>query len=287
MLDYGLRNSGLKVDELELLRARTSESVRATPYRIFSAVLIAATPPGLLWMLQATPITPEFVAYLTLSAILSILAIASHVAEFALDRRRMAYLNDLHDWQSTQETRTTAAFWTDGIRELALARLRAQGNANPDERQIARQRGHEFAREVATLIAARQWSAYLNQESGDYGVDVFACSPDRSIVIQCKHSLSDRPSPGHVRELLGTKGAFGADVGILASVFPPSESSENEFFIAQSGGTIVFWHLGHLLALAREVFRERTGRIPRADYDHEFIDENGLPHSWRGLSMII
>jgi Zn ribbon nucleic-acid-binding protein len=74
----------------------------------------------------------------------------------------------------------------------------------------------EFERVVEHVFASSGGSVTRTGSSGDGGIDVEVIHQGKLLVVQCKR-FRTAVGPGHVRELLGTVNARGADHGILVS----------------------------------------------------------------------
>ena len=79
-----------------------------------------------------------------------------------------------------------------------------------------------------------------------------------------------------MRDLAGSRHAFGADYGLLISIHAPTASPQNEFF--SDKGQLEFWHLGHVLEQCIVLYKQRTGEEAPDDPSREqFLDADGTP----------
>jgi len=272
---------GLTADDLDekaaarSLRAAKIE-LRQLGARVLSSFLVPLTAFGTAYYVLVGDLTAppsfEWTVYLGASLILAALAARTQTRQHALakethehltslDDRRLAYRAKERDWLDAQRKRTTTKFWTDEI-----ARIAAEKSVPP---------GDVFAQEVGKLFVAWGWLVKLNQRAHDYGVDIFTNGKEGSAVVQCMHADSG-PSSHDVRELAGSRHAFGSDFGLLVSIHPPTATRQNEFYSEK--GQLEFWHLGHILEQCMVLYRQRTAEYPPDDESRlQFLNADGTP----------
>ena len=256
----GLTAADLDEDQFQKSRRAIQIELRQFSARFVSSFLLPlAAVGGAYYFLVGkldinTPPAFDWVAYLGASLILAAItahlqtlhhraAKSAHADHVSVGDRRIALRAAERNWLDEQRRRTTTAFWLDGIKRIA-----ADTATDPSD---------VFAHEVAKLFVAWGWDVKLNQRSHDYGVDIFASGKDGSAVIQCKHVADSGPAAAEVRDLAGSRHAFGADYGLLISIRPPTTSRQNEFF--SDKGQLEFWHLGHVLEQCVTLYKKRTG----------------------------
>lgn len=110
--------------------------------------------------------------------------------------------------------------------------------------------GHEFEREMASLLCNIGHSVKRTKGSGDMGVDLFL---DETIIVQCKATKS-AVSPSVARDLLGTMSHFNADKGILIST--GGFTSGTKAFCRDNN--IELWDIEKVLSLAETIQRDDT-----------------------------
>ena len=85
--------------------------------------------------------------------------------------------------------------------------------------------GIQFEHEVARLFRSEGYSVMRTPVSGDMGVDLVLRKDGLTTIVQCKRYLAPA-GPAIVRELLGSKVAWGADHAILACTGGFTNSTE-------------------------------------------------------------
>ena len=278
------KDHGLTVDQLDdahvaAAHRKSKRELRQLPYRIISAFLVpvmavAGAYSVIIGKVDITTPPPfEWVAYLGVSLILAAITArmqtrqhretkSEHDDFVSIGDRRTAYLAADRNWLDDQKRRTTTTFWLKDIPKIA-----AQKGMGADD---------VFAQEIAKLFVAWTWNVKLNQRVHDYGVDIFGRGKEGSAVIQCKHAADIGPDASDVRDLAGSRHAFGADYGLLISIHPPTASPQNEFF--SDKGQLEFWHLGHVLEQCIALFKQRSGEDAPEDHSREqFLDADGTP----------
>lgn len=278
---HGLKAADLDDEAVAIARRRNQIELKQLPARVVSSFLVPLLAVAAAYVaLQGTFSLPtelrfEWVAYLGASLILAALAAhmqlnqhreakAEHEQLTSLDDRLLAFRNKERAWAEEQKRRTTTAFWLNDIPRLAAERGMPAGTL--------------FAQEVGKLFVAWGWQVRLNQRAEDYGVDIFTNGKEGSAVVQCKHA-GDGPSPHDIRDLAGSRHAFGSDYGLLVSVHPPMASRSNEFFSEK--GQLEFWHLGHIIEQCVVLYKQRTGEDAPADPGRsQFLNADGTPIAW-------
>jgi Restriction endonuclease len=277
--DHGLSASQMDEKRLAIEIRKSQRELRQLPYRVISSFLVPLTAFAGAYLYFVGTFDPavqppvEWVIYLAASLIIAAVAARMqtrqhHEAKLAyddhqgVDDRRLAFQVNERDWLADQKRRTTTAFWLKDVPKIA-----AEKGMTPDT---------VFAQEVAKLFVAWTWNVKLNQRVHDYGVDIFGQGKEGSAVIQCKHAVDECPQTADIRDLAGSRHAFGADYGLLISIHPPQASPQNEFF--SDKGQLEFWHLGHVLEQCIALYKTRTGEdAPEDESRRQFLDEEGAP----------
>jgi hypothetical protein len=278
---HGLGTADL--DDYAIAKARHANDfeLRQVTARVISAYLVplAAFAAAYYWIEGPTlTLEPRFewVAYLGASLILGVIGARLQTLQHLAAKRTCEELDSVHDrrfalrddqraWFEEQRKRTTTQFWLEEIP------------------QIAREKGVPasavFAQEVGKLFVAWNWQVRLNQRADDYGVDIFTSGKEGSAVVQCKHG-PDGPSTHDIRDLAGSRHAFGSDYGLMVSVHPPTASRQNEFYSEK--GQLECWHLGHILEQCIALYRQRTGEdAPEDPTRTAFLNADGTPLAWQ------
>jgi len=269
----------LDEDHVENATRMAARELRQLSARVFSSFMIPllAVAAAYWWLvgkpdLNALP-PYEWVVYLGASLVLAAIAARmqtaihneakrEHEHLIGVGDRRIAFRNAERKWRDEQKRRTTAAFWVDEIPQIAAAKELPAGTV--------------FAQEVAKLFVAWTWNVKLNQRRHDYGVDIFARGKEGSAVIFCEHIVEAGHDAPRVRDLAGSRHAFGADYGLLISIHPQNATPQTEFF--SDKGQLELWHLGHVLEQCIVLYRQRTGEhAPDDDGRLAFLNPDGTP----------
>lgn len=277
---YGLKPSDLDDEAVAKARRANDIELRQLSARVISAFLVPLVAvAGAYYALEGAnvPLEPRFewVAYLAASLILAAIvarmqtmhheaAKKTHDELDSLYDRRLAMQDGERAWIEEQRKRTTTQFWLNEIPKIAAQKGSAPGTV--------------FAQEVGKLFVAWNWQVRLNQRAEDYGVDIFTSGKEGSAVVQCKHG-SEGPTTHDIRDLAGSRHAFGSDYGLMVSVHPPLASRQNEFYSEK--GQLEFWHLGHILEQCIALYKQRTGEdAPADDTRAQFLNADGTPIAW-------
>jgi hypothetical protein len=281
---HGLTKADLDDAQVERSRRTTEHELRQHGARVVSAFLVPLAAVAGMYVafgggsLTAIP-SFEWVAYLGVSLILGAFAARAQTVQhqealatfedfMSLNDRRMAFRAKEREWQDEQRRRTTTHFWLDEIPKIAAEKGVPASSV--------------FAQEVGKLFVAWGWLVRLNQRADDYGVDIFTSGKEGSAVVQCKHA-NGGPTPHDVRDLAGSRHAFGSDYGLLVSIHPPLATRQNEFFSEK--GQLEFWHLGHILEQSAVLYKQRTGDDAPADSSRsQFLNADGTPIAWQGAA---
>lgn len=276
---HGLAAADL--DEYRVAHAtRLAErELRQLSARVFSSFLvpvlaIAAAYWWFVGKIDLSTLPPyEWVTYLGASLVLAAIAARmqtaihnetkrEHEHLVSVGDRRTSYRAGERNWRDEQKRRTTAAFWVDDIPKIAAEKELPPGTV--------------FAQEAAKLFVAWTWNVKLNQRRHDYGVDIFARGKEGSAVILCEHTVEAGLDAPRVRDLAGSRHAFGADYGLLISIHPQSATPQTDFF--SDKGQLELWHLGHVLEQCIVLYKQRTGEdAPEDDGRLSFLNPDGTP----------
>jgi Restriction endonuclease len=273
---HGLSAADLDAKAAAASLRKTEVEMRQISARVISSFLIPLSAFAAAYYILVRDVTTlpafEWTVYLGASLVLAALtaylqtrhhaeAKEAHEHLSGLDDRRLAFRAKEGEWLDAQRKRTTTKFWTEDIAKIA-----AEKGVPP---------GDVFAQEIGKLFVAWGWLVKLNQRAHDYGVDIFTNGKEGSAVVQCKHADSG-PSSHDIRDLAGSRHAFGSDFGLLVSVHPPTATRQNEFYSEK--GQLEFWHLGHILEQCLVLYRQRTGEYPPDDESRlQFLNADGTP----------
>jgi hypothetical protein len=282
LADYHLKPADL--DDAAVAKARRANAIerRQLGARVISSFLLPLfAVAAAYYIIEGIPSLDvfepryEWVVYLGASLILAAIvarvqtmhheaAVETHNDLMSIADRRMAFAAGERDWAEEQKRRTTTDFWLRDIPRIAAEKGTPAGTV--------------FAQEVGKLFVAWNWQVRLNQRAEDYGVDIFTSGKEGSAVVQCKHG-PDGPSTHDIRDLAGSRHAFGSDYGLMVSIHPPLASRQNEFYSEK--GQLEFWHLGHILEQCIALYKQRTGEdAPADDARRQFLNADGTPIAW-------
>lgn len=276
---HGLGAADLDQGHVERATRMAARELRQLSARVFSSFLIPllAVAAAYWWLVgkfDFNTLPPfEWASYLGASLVLAAIAARmqtaihneakrEHEHLVGVGDRRIAFREAERSWGEEQKKRTTAAFWVEGLPRIAADKDLPAGTV--------------FAQEVAKLFVAWTWNVKLNQRRHDYGVDIFARGKEGSAVIFCEHMAEAGVDAPRVRDLAGSRHAFGADYGLLISIHPQSATPQTEFF--SDKGQLELWHLGHVLEQCIVLYKQRTGEdAPEDEGRLSFLNPDGTP----------